>query len=69
VNEHGIEEAVADKGYHSNQVLVDLHMQGIRSHIPEPERGARKWAGKQKEQQRVYANPQAHAGMPGQQLQ
>src|SRR6202521_3645204 len=25
VNERGVEETVADKGYHSNQVLVDLH--------------------------------------------
>ena len=31
VNERGVEEAVADKGYHSNQVLVDLHAEGIRS--------------------------------------
>jgi transposase len=44
VNERGVEEAVTDKGYHSSQVLVDLHAQGIRSYIPEPERGARKWA-------------------------
>src|SRR5207244_4250914 len=52
----GIEEAVADKGYHSGAVLQDLHEIGCRSYIPEPERGPRKWAGKAAEQQQVYAN-------------
>ena len=69
VNERGVEETVADKGYHSNQVLVDLHAEGIRSYIPEPERGARKWPGKQKEQQRVYANRRRMNGQRGKQLQ
>jgi hypothetical protein len=41
---------VADKGYHSNEVLVDLHEHGVRSYIPEPERGPRNWGGKEKEQ-------------------
>ncbi|NJL58049.1 transposase [bacterium] len=31
INERGIEEVVADKGYHSNEVLVDLHKEGVRS--------------------------------------
>jgi len=69
VNERGVEETVADKGYHSNQVLVDLHAAGIRSYIPEPERGPRKWPGKQKEQQRVYANRRRMSGPRGKQLQ
>ena len=69
VNERGVEEAVADKGYHSSQVLVDLHAEGIRSYIPEPERGTRNWAGKQKEQQRVYANRRRMSGRRGQDLQ
>lgn len=69
VNERGVEETVADKGYHSNQVLVDLHAEGIRSYIPEPERGPRKWPGKQKEQQRVYANRRRMSGPRGKQLQ
>jgi len=69
VNERGVEEAVADKGYHSNQVLVDLHAQGIRSYIPEPERGTRKWPGKEKEQQRVYANRRRMSGHRGKDLQ
>jgi hypothetical protein len=62
-------ETVADKGYHSNQVLVDLHAEGIRSYIPEPERGPRKWDGKEKEQQQVYANRRRTGGRRGKDLQ
>lgn len=69
VNERGVEEAVADKGYHSNQVLMDLHTEGVRSYIPEPERGPRKWLGKQPEQQRVYANRRRMSGRRGKDLQ
>jgi transposase len=69
VNERGVEETVADKGYHSNQVLVDLHAEGVRSYIPEPERGPRKWNGKEKEQQRVYANRRRVSGRRGKDLQ
>jgi transposase len=69
VNERGVEETVADKGYHSSQVLVDLRTEGIRSYIPEPERGLRKWAGKQKEQKQVYANRRRTNGRRGQDLQ
>ena len=36
-NGDGIEEVVGDKGYHSNQSLVDLEAVGIRSYISEPE--------------------------------
>src|SRR5579859_7276031 len=69
VNERGIEETVADKGYHSNQVLVDLHAQGIRTYIPEPERGPRKWLGKPTEQKQVYANRRRISGRRGKDLQ
>ena len=34
----GIEELVADKGYHSQQVLEDLEKFGIRSYVASPER-------------------------------
>jgi transposase len=69
VNERGIEETVADKGYHSNQTLVDLHAEGIRSYIPEPERGPRKWLGKSTEQKQVYANRRRIGGRRGKDLQ
>jgi len=39
----GLKEVVADKGYHSNQSLVDLEAVGIRSYISEPDRGRRNW--------------------------
>ena len=44
----GIEEVVADKGYHSNDVVTDLSELGMRSYISEPERGRRRWRGKQR---------------------
>jgi transposase len=69
VNECGVEEVVADKGYHSNQALVDLRADGVRSYIPEPERGPRKWDGKEKEQQQVYANRRRVSGRRGKDLQ
>ncbi len=46
INERGIEEVVADKGYHSGAVLQQLHEEAIRSYIPEPERGRRNWQGR-----------------------
>jgi transposase len=54
----GIEEVVADKGYHSGAVLQELHAIDCRSYIPEPERGRRRWKGKAEEQKQVYANRQ-----------
>jgi transposase len=69
LNERGVEEVVADKGYHSNQVLVDLAAEDLRSYIPEPERGRRNWQGKEIEQQRVYANRRRVSGRRGKDLQ
>jgi hypothetical protein len=37
----GLREVVGDKGYHSNQSLVDLEAVGLRSYISEPDRGRR----------------------------
>jgi transposase len=71
INERGVEEMVADKGYHSGAVLQQLHEEGIRSYIPEPERGRRNWQGEGKgiEQQRVYANRRRLRGGRGKRLQ
>ena len=41
----GIEEVVADKGYHSTQRMVDLDAVGLRSYVSEPRRGKRRWRG------------------------
>jgi transposase len=69
VNERGVEEVVADKGYHSGAALVKLHQGSVRTYIPEPERGRRKWQGRETEQTRVYANRQRVRGRRGKELQ
>jgi transposase len=69
INERAVEEVVADKGYHSGEVLKDLHRQGVRSYIPEPDRGRRKWEGKAVEQKRTYENRRRVRGDRGRQLQ
>ena len=69
INERGVEEVVADKGYHSGEVLKDLHREGVRSYIPEPDRGSRNWDGKAVERQRTYENRRRMRGHRGKQLQ
>jgi transposase len=69
ISERGLEEAVADRGYHSGEVLKQLHAQGIRSYIPEPERGRRRWQGKRLEQKRVYQNRRRVRGRRSKRLQ
>ena len=66
-----MEEVVADKGYHSGAVLKDVHEQEVRSYIPEPERGRRKWQGegKAEEQKRTYANRRRVRGDRNKRLQ
>ena len=48
-----VQEVVADKGYHSNEVVRTLAEARIRSYISEPERGARKWEGRPEERAAV----------------
>src|SRR6266851_3357685 len=55
-SEVGVERVVADKGYHSKQVLQDLAEVGVRTVIAEPERKRQKWAGQSAAQAAVYAN-------------
>jgi len=71
INERGVEEVVADKGYHSGAVLQDLHTQEVRSYIPEPERGRRNWQGegKAEEQKRTYENRRRVRGDRNKRLQ
>lgn len=56
VNPEGPKEVVLDKGYHSNEVLAELAEWKVRSYCSEPERGRRRWEGKEEEQAAVYAN-------------
>lgn len=58
MNAKGVEELVADKGYHAWHVLLSVLESEVRSYIAEPDRGRRKWAGKRAEQVALYANPQ-----------
>jgi transposase len=69
VNLGGIQEAVADKGYHSGAVLEALHESQCRSYIPEPDRGPRQWEGKADEQRQVYANRRRTQGDRSKRLQ
>src|SRR5437660_5707416 len=69
VNLRGVEEVVADKGYHSGAVVQDLHAVDCRSYIPEPGRGRRNWEGKQDEQKQVYANRRRVQGARSKRLQ
>ena len=47
VNLGGIEEVVADKGYHSGPVLEELKAVGVRTYIPEKKQnGQRHWVVK-----------------------
>src|SRR5579864_4689381 len=69
VHTNGIEEVVADKGYHSNEVMRELAEWEVRSYVAEPERGARNWKGKAAEQAAVYANRRRISGARGNRLQ
>ena len=42
----GLTEVVADKGYHSNQTMVELRELGVRSDVSAPDRGRRNWKKK-----------------------
>src|SRR5262252_6221186 len=46
VHAEGPVEAVADKGYHSNDTLTALQQAQVRSYVSEPDRGRRRWQDK-----------------------
>jgi transposase len=64
-----IDEVVLDKGYHSNQVLVDLTALDLRTYIAEPDRGRRNWEKKAAARDAVYANRRRIRGTRGRALQ
>src|SRR2546425_2483815 len=61
-------ELIADKGYHSNQTMIDLHAVGVRSYIAEPERGRRHWTTAPEAQSSVYGNRRRVSGVRGKRL-
>lgn len=62
------QELVADKGYHSNDVLRDLTELEVRSYVSEPARGRRRWKGRQAERDAVYGNRRRIRGERGKRL-
>jgi transposase len=64
----GLKEVVGDKGYHSNQSLVDLEAVGVRSYISEPDRGRRQWKKHPAARDAVYRNRRRIRGSRGHRL-
>jgi transposase len=60
-----LEEIIADKGYHSNQTMIDLDAVGIRSYVAEPDRGRRDWSETPEAQAPVYSNRRRIRGRRG----
>ena len=61
-------EIVADKGYHSNQTMMDLEAVSVRSYIAEPDRGRRDWTKTPEAQHSVYGNRRRVRGARGKRL-
>ena len=69
VHPEGVQEVVADKGYHSNDVMVGMAGLEVRSYIAEPARGPRNWDGKDAEKAAVYGNRRRIKGDRGKRMQ
>ena len=68
LSEQVLREVVADKGYHSNAVLMDHRDREIRTYISEPNRGRRNWKDKAEERDAVYGNRRRIRGERGRRL-
>jgi transposase len=69
VHPDGVQEVVADKGYHSNDAVRTLTELEVRTYIAEPARGPRNWNGKPAEKEAVYANRRRTRGEHGKSMQ
>jgi transposase len=74
LHEQWLSEAVADKGYHSNDAMVTLEEMDIRSYVSEPDRGRRDWTDQPPEagdaaREAVYANRRRIRGRRGKRLE
>lgn len=65
VHQEGLQEVVADKGYHSGACLTRLIGMGVRTYIPAPKQPRRNWQGKPEQQAAVYANRRRVEGKRG----
>jgi hypothetical protein len=63
-----LEEIVTDKGYHSNQTMIDFAAVDLRSYVAEPDRGRRDWSKEPAAQSPVYANRRRIRGARGRRL-
>ncbi len=63
-----LEELIADKGYHSNQTMIDFEAVDLRSYVAEPDRGRRDWSKEPAAQTPVYANRRRIHGARGRRL-
>ncbi len=63
-----LEEIVTDKGYHSNQTMIDFEAVDLRSYVAEPGRGRRDWSKEPAAQTPVYANRRRIRGARGRRL-
>ena len=68
LSKESLSEVVTDKGYHSEEVLVQMEEGGVRSYVSEPDRGRRRWVGKERERRAVYANRRRVRGVRGRAL-
>lgn len=68
IDEQPVRDLVADKGYHSNEVMMDLDEMGIRGYVSEPDRGRRNWTDKPDARDAVYANRRRIRGRRGRRL-
>ena len=69
-SEARIKEAVADKGYHANQTLVDGTEAQVRTYIPERDIGERVWVNKSWEEEQAFRNNRRRVRSPkGRRLQ
>jgi transposase len=64
----GIQEVVADKGYHSTERMVDMEQIGLRSYVSEPKQRRRRWRGDNEAQAAVYGNRRRIRGKRGKEL-
>src|SRR5712671_640796 len=61
-------EIIADKGYHSNQIMIELEAVGLRTYVAEPDRGRRDWSEVPAARTLVYANRRRIRGARGRRL-
>ena len=65
-----VREVVADKGYDSNETVLELKELGLRGYLSERDRGRRNWKGKNRKYQApVYANRRRIRERRGRRLQ